>query len=807
MRSNDFHDGGDFEQQDSRPIYKQCDYECMYTLAGLEEGRMQVQVLHEADPCCFRSGPRHDAIIEYNNRIEGRLAATPNASGTMCTAATTGNVHEVSMRDKALIAYLIDLYDQGGGSALPRATECPRLPFNVLHRWKTDDGVQSSQNNPLPWRGWTLLNTVGGPQATNWTATVEYIRDEVLPAAMQLNVTHLQLSQQLSWNAEDFDNPTARAAVSQIAEDCRHVGVHSSIWTHELSSCPNSNLKDGICVLDDVLWDWLAAKYRKLWLRMPSVDGVVLTISETAFDVTCEAEPCRVASNLTVPQRLVKLIRTVMSASRGKTVIMRAFVHTHANLNLMLTALHELAEMPPSEAELVIMAKAPPCDWHPYFPFNPLWNQWNGDAAALSSKGIKLVMEVDLGLEMLGQNQFIAPMIEPVCEMVKQARLLGAVGLSARIERSCLVAEVSTTGSCRKLASGKIQPNTQVLGSMNEVSLIALTAYLLDNNATVPEIWEAWSQRRGFDQPGAAAHLERILGPVYDAVARAYFPLQQWTTQHSNIALSKIIHADLTSYVVTDTWIPSPSLAIANRKLLHTRPSDVLDLMDDQSIPSQVLQRSMASLQQAQAQGVLLPSTIEDLRSKLNFTATGVALLRDVHLTAFGTQALLGLKSAMDRNITCGSVPGDKDFLRSLVGDAMSALRNASAAGYMWPMDRQNLESFVKDAEDRLASLEPVSPPRGYKFVGNGACRDDSGHFPQWGEDRGTFIPPQCAQDCTRSASCEGFMISAGGCQFFCDHVCKLCPHEGNGGRCPTKGDGTLGQSCMLKDEPLGASE
>ena len=102
---------------------------------------MQVQVLHEADSCCFRSGPRHPAIIAYNNEVAQRLAAAAAANssaggaGTMCTAATAGNVHEVSMRDKSLIGYLIDRYDQGGGAALPRASECPSLPYNVLHRW------------------------------------------------------------------------------------------------------------------------------------------------------------------------------------------------------------------------------------------------------------------------------------------------------------------------------------------------------------------------------------------------------------------------------------------------------------------------------------------------------------------------------------------------------------------------------------------------------------------------------------------------------------------------------------------------
>lgn len=141
MRTNSpWHDGGDFEQQRARAIYDACDYECMYTLASLEEGRMQVQLLHEADSCCFRSGPRHPAIIAYNQEVAERLTAAAakngsGGSGTMCTVATAGNVHEVNMRDKAVIGYLIDRYDQGGGPALPRVTECPHLPFNVLHRW------------------------------------------------------------------------------------------------------------------------------------------------------------------------------------------------------------------------------------------------------------------------------------------------------------------------------------------------------------------------------------------------------------------------------------------------------------------------------------------------------------------------------------------------------------------------------------------------------------------------------------------------------------------------------------------------
>ena len=44
MRTSQWHDTGDFEQQKGRAIYQACDYKCMYTLAGLEKGRMQASI-------------------------------------------------------------------------------------------------------------------------------------------------------------------------------------------------------------------------------------------------------------------------------------------------------------------------------------------------------------------------------------------------------------------------------------------------------------------------------------------------------------------------------------------------------------------------------------------------------------------------------------------------------------------------------------------------------------------------------------------------------------------------------------------
>ena len=59
---------GDYEQLQARPIYKICDYTCMYVLAALEAGRAQLQLLHEWDPCCFRAQGRHPQIRAHGAR-------------------------------------------------------------------------------------------------------------------------------------------------------------------------------------------------------------------------------------------------------------------------------------------------------------------------------------------------------------------------------------------------------------------------------------------------------------------------------------------------------------------------------------------------------------------------------------------------------------------------------------------------------------------------------------------------------------------------------------------------------------------
>lgn len=49
---------------------------------------------------------------------------------------TTGNVHEINLRGKTIIASALDQLDTG---TLRLNETCYSQPFNILKRWKTDD--------------------------------------------------------------------------------------------------------------------------------------------------------------------------------------------------------------------------------------------------------------------------------------------------------------------------------------------------------------------------------------------------------------------------------------------------------------------------------------------------------------------------------------------------------------------------------------------------------------------------------------------------------------------------------------------
>ena len=120
------HTSWDFEQYCDQPWAMVANYSSLYVLGALERNRTTVQILHEQDPCCFHGCGRHDRIRAYNGFVRDE------AAGLFVTAVTQGNAHEWNLRDKTIVAALLEQLRISG--ALARS-DVDALPFNTMREW------------------------------------------------------------------------------------------------------------------------------------------------------------------------------------------------------------------------------------------------------------------------------------------------------------------------------------------------------------------------------------------------------------------------------------------------------------------------------------------------------------------------------------------------------------------------------------------------------------------------------------------------------------------------------------------------
>jgi len=95
----------------------------MYALASFEANRFQLQILHEWDSCCFRGVGFHSDIAQYNRFIH------PKINGWMQTAITSGNFHQVNVRDKVIVAKYVELLRKRN----VQSRDFIDIPFDILN--------------------------------------------------------------------------------------------------------------------------------------------------------------------------------------------------------------------------------------------------------------------------------------------------------------------------------------------------------------------------------------------------------------------------------------------------------------------------------------------------------------------------------------------------------------------------------------------------------------------------------------------------------------------------------------------------
>lgn len=319
----------------------------------------------------------------------------------------------------------------------------------------------------------------GRGEVLGWIITDDdpaYIR-RVVALAPTYHVNHIQLSHDLVMFAEEmFDDPVRRATVQEASARCRELGITCYIWTHELAGVPDELTRDGKVDLDNpALAAWLTAKYARLFDLLPTVDGLVLTLSETEYKVFDDSQ---VTSSLAPGERIAAIARALWDAcrARGKGLCVRTWGNLGTDTWWMLEEfMRGVSSLPP---EITVMSKYTAGDWY-MAADSPLIGAFPGRPQ---------IMEFDLCGEHHGVSLVpwsIAPVIS---EQWARARSNGLAGAAGRIDRF----------------------DWHILGTPNEVNLHAFTRLvenpLLDPDKVVLE----WLERR-FGRDAARALLPAFL--------------------------------------------------------------------------------------------------------------------------------------------------------------------------------------------------------------------------------------------------------------------------------------------------------
>ncbi len=142
--------GGDYEQEQQRPVYSNSTtgtgigYAELYLLATALGKRPQLQILHDFDSCCFRADGLYANISVYGEVVRNHSLmyhftensdVMNNRVPLFRTVVTEGNFHQVNVRDKVIVATVIERYR--ACAAASGAEGCwgklfEALPFNLL---------------------------------------------------------------------------------------------------------------------------------------------------------------------------------------------------------------------------------------------------------------------------------------------------------------------------------------------------------------------------------------------------------------------------------------------------------------------------------------------------------------------------------------------------------------------------------------------------------------------------------------------------------------------------------------------------
>ena len=337
----------------------------------------------------------------------------------------------------------------------------------------------------VPIRGWILLDDD------------EAYNRRVIDLAADLGAEHVQLSHNLIMHtAQATRDPDRAGLLNRLIDRAHGHGLKAFVWTHELDEAPEGiRGPDGRVNLEaPELAAAVRRKYRDLFRALPAVDGVVLTLSETAFKVFDDGQ---VSTSMSKPERVTRIVETVHAACREtdppRALIVRDWGNLGAGSWDDLESIRQGIAAAPDD--VVVMTKITAGNWY-LMVRSPLIGAYPGRLQ---------IAEFDLCGEHHGQQNVPWCAVEYLHGEFRLALSRGIGGVAGRVDRM----------------------GSHALGKPGEINLAAFARWWRDPAVSPDRVWSDWAEARyGRDAaPWVIAALQRthdiVLGTYY--VKKCYF--------------------------------------------------------------------------------------------------------------------------------------------------------------------------------------------------------------------------------------------------------------------------------------------
>ena len=492
------------------------------------------------------------------------------------------------------------------------------------------------------------------------TLNIPYVKS-ALTVAPNYEVNTVVFSHEMiGYASQLFDGGDRGRQLTELAAAAHAAKLMVWIWVREFEGVPDQFLLGGNLEIDwPGFWDWLRARYERIFDTYPGFDGVVLTFEESPYRVMDET---KVQSSLSMAERFAKVINVIDEVCRRyqKDLIVRSFLYEPEEMRWFQEGYAR------TNPHVMIQTKCEPHDWDPFYPDDPM-------IGAFPKR--RQIIEFDGSSEYTGKNRI--PYTQPEYFERRWRHDLsqpGVVGYNIRVDHG----------------------GYDALHTPNEINIYAMYRFTQDSRVTAADVWKEWTEMRYGS--AAAREVEQALQPTFEIVNQSFFALKFWVTNHSRLPDVRYANEHLHSRTLAK-WYPSePQYKVTEERLLNPDPELLEQILAEKDAAIAEAHRALLHLENARPH--LTAAQYEDLYWRLSLEER-TAVIWKLHAEAFFGYKVL---AAGHR------VPG----MASRVQRALEALRKEAGVGEADPRigadppaSAPEIREFVNDLGGRVAQLAP----------------------------------------------------------------------------------------------------